>query len=227
MRKLITIMLSLMLILSMAGCSKGTATQEDYDALQTKLDTATKKSNALQTQVDTLSEENEKLKEQVASTETAKEEPVKENITNKELEKKLLEQPMYVASTEYLVQSEDLKALYPDMLNAVIKNTSGADVKNAQVAFVAWDENNFPVKIKGQYDFDDGSYVRECDFGDVNMVDGSTFGEDQGLSLSSDINNIKTIKAIVFEYTDFDGNKWENPYYRTWKSLYENKKTEK
>lgn len=55
-------------------------------------------------------------------------------------------------------------------------------------------------------------------------IDGDTFGEEKGMSLDESSNNIKTIKAIVTEYTDFEDNTWNNPYYSVWKSNYENKK---
>ena len=141
-----------------------------------------------------------------------------------ELEARLLEQPMYVSRTEYLVQDENYKALYPDLLSAVIVNNSNTNIKNAKVAFVAWDSNNFPVKIVGNYDYSGGNYVSLCDFGDVNMIPGSTFGENMGMEISDrDQKPISTFKAIVYEYIDFDGNVWSNPYFKDWKKTYENK----
>jgi cell division protein FtsB len=236
-KKLFAIVMVMMMIFGMVGCSKGGVTQEAYDSLQEEFNTSnaentelqaendklTAEKTELQTKVDTLTTENEALKAQAETTKAVEEEPVLETMTSSELEAKLLEQPMYVVSTDYLIQSEEYKSLYPDMLSAVIKNNSGSDVKNAVIAFVAWDENSFPVKIVGQFDFDEGSYVKTVDFGDVNMVDGSTYGEDMGMSLNEKCDNIKTIKAITMQYTDFDGNTWENPYYNTWVDMYEDK----
>ena len=144
-------------------------------------------------------------------------------MTSEELEKALLEEPMYVEKTDYIVQSPQYKALYPDMLQAVIKNNSGTDVKNAVVAFVAWDSNGFPVKIEGQYSLGQGSYVAKCNYPDANMVNGAIYGQDGGYSLA-ETNNIATFKAIVVSYDDFDGNTWNNPYYDTWETLYANQK---
>lgn len=213
-----------MFIIGLIGCSeKSSNSQEAYDSLQVQYKELEAKNTELQQKVDELTAENESLKAEPTATPT----PEVKNLSGNELEAKLAEQPVYVVSTDYLIQSDDYKTLYPDMLNAVIKNNSGTDVKNVIVSFVAWDKNYLPVKIIGQYDFNEGSYISECDFGDVNMVDGSTFGEDSGMSLSQDCDNIKIIKAIVKEYTDFDGNKWENPYYNDWTSAYENKKLDK
>lgn len=147
-----------------------------------------------------------------------------QSISATELEQLLLQQPMYVLRTEYIIQDDTYKALYPDMLSAVIYNNSQSNIKNAHVAFVAWDANNFPIKIVGEYDYNDGYYIQEVDFGDVNMIPGSTFGENMGMTLDhNDQKPIATFKAIVIQYTDFDGNIWDNPYYETWRNLYEDK----
>jgi len=225
-RKLIV--LTMVIIFVLSGCSsEKTVSQVDYNKLKTELDVANSKNKELETEI-------AKLKDKVSLLETEEKAHLEENtptkisveeeMTNEELEIKLKEQPVFVVSTDYLIQDDEHKALYPDMLNAVIKNNSGKEIKNAKVAFVAWDKNNLPVKIIGQFDFGGGSYIREVDFGDVNMVDGDTFGEDKGLSLDDNTDNIATIKAIVTEYTDFDGNMWSNPYYKTWKSIFENRK---
>lgn len=143
-------------------------------------------------------------------------------MTAEELENALLNEPMYVVKTKYLVQDDRYKALYPDMLQVVVKNNSGTDIKNAVVAYVAWDSNGFPVKINPK--FGRGSYVVLCDLDDVNLIDGATRGEDEGLALSSDTDNIATFKAIVVSYEDFDGNRWDNPYYDIWTEMYSDKK---
>ncbi len=138
-------------------------------------------------------------------------------------ESQLREMPMYVESTRYIVQDTKYKSLYPDMLSATVKNNSGKSIKNAVVAFVAWDNNNFPIKIYGEYDYY-GSYVKKCNYQDANMVNGSTYGGDRGMAIDySDTGTIATFKAIVVEYTDFDGNTWKNPYYDAWLGLYEDK----
>ncbi len=54
----------------------------------------------------------------------------------------------------------------------------------AVVAYVAWDENNLPVKIEGDMDFNGGSYVKEVNFDGINLVPGGTFGENSGYSIS-------------------------------------------
>lgn len=141
--------------------------------------------------------------------------PAIPEMTGAELDNALLEQPMYVEKTDYIVQDARYKVLYPDMLQAVIKNNSGTDVKNAEVAFVAWDSNGFPVKIETSHSLGKGAYVVRCTYSDVNMLDGTTYGKDSGMALDSDTDNIETFKAIVVSYDDFDGNTWKNPYFDT------------
>ena len=130
---------------------------------------------------------------------------------------------MTIIKTQYVVQDEEYKSLYPDFLNVILKNNSGTDIKDASVGFVAWDKNNFPVKIIGDIDFSDGNYFVPVKFDDVNMVNGATFGEEGGYMISKD-NNIAKFKAIVISYTDFNGNTWNNPLLDDFKNLYVDKK---
>ena len=131
------------------------------------------------------------------------------------------QQPLHVINTQYLVQSDQYKALYPDLMSATIENSGTDDIKDAVVAFVAWDANGLPVKIEGQFDFSGGRYVALVNFDAINMVPGTTFGESSGLPLDQDCDNIATFKATVVSYTRFDGSTWENPYFGLWKMMYE------
>ena len=140
-----------------------------------------------------------------------------------DFENLLSSQPVSVINTEYVVQDESFKALYPDLLIVSIKNNMDQDIKNAVVSFVAWDENNLPVKIEGQFDFSDTTYVKKVNFSDINLVAGGTFDEKSGLALSEN-SKIKTFKAIVESYETFDGTTWKNPYYDEFCTLYEGKK---
>lgn len=140
--------------------------------------------------------------------------------TPAELQALIDKQEVKVIATKYIVQDAKYKALYPDLLSATVQNNSKADIKNAVVAYVAWDKNNLPVKIIGQYDYNDGSYVKQCNFSDINLVPGKSVGGDKGMPISDDCSNIETFKAIVVSYEGFDGETWENPYYSEWLALY-------
>jgi hypothetical protein len=148
---------------------------------------------------------------------------VLETLTEAEFQELLLKQALTVVSTKYVVQDTKYKSLYPDMLQAVIENHTEADIKDAVVAFVAWDKNNLPVKIKGSMDFSDGSYIREVNYEDINLIPGATYGSKSGFSIDEDC-GISAFQAIVVSFETFDGETWENPYYDAWSNLYAGKK---
>ena len=131
---------------------------------------------------------------------------------------------LVVSEARLLVQSEEYKSLYPDVLQAILVNNTQSDIKDAVVAFVAWDENNLPVLLKGQFDYNPASYVRRASYTGINMVPGSTYGENTGMRLDESIKGIVTVKAIVVSYVTFDGETWENPEYAQFIEEYEGKK---
>ena len=140
--------------------------------------------------------------------------------TAEALQAELDAQEVRITSTDYVVQDEQYKSLYPDMLQAIIQNNSSADIKDAIVAFAAWDKNGLPVKIKGSIDFSDGAYVKQVSYSDINLVPGSSFGDSSGYSVD-EVCGIETFKAIVVSYETFEGDTWENPLYEAWCELYE------
>ncbi len=136
-----------------------------------------------------------------------------------EFEELLAQLPLFISSTQYVVQDEQYKSLYPDMLQAVLQNDTDADIKNAVVAFASWDKNGLPVKIKGSIDFSDGSYIKQVNYADINLVPGDSFGENSGFEISEDC-AIATFAAVVVSFETFGGDTWENPYYDAWRTLY-------
>ena len=117
------------------------------------------------------------------------------------------------------VQDDQYKALYPDLMIAKLMNQSGTAIKNAVVAFAAWDENNLPVLIDT---IGNGKYVVHCSMNGINLADGETM-TDAGMQVDSqqaERGEIKSFKAIVVSYEDFDGNTWRNPLYDNWVKLY-------
>jgi hypothetical protein len=144
----------------------------------------------------------------------------------KELDKLLKAEPVFIKSTKYLVQDENYKSLYPDMLQTIVQNDTKEDIKSAVIAFAAWDKNGLPVKIKGSLSLADGAYITKVDYSDINLAAGSSYGEDSGYNLEDGL-NIKTFKAIVVSYETYDGTTWENPHFKSFCSLYEGKKMKK
>lgn len=155
-----------------------------------------------------------------------KEEKVKneKELTEDELEKMIEEQPLKVISTNYIIQDEEYKALYPDMLQAIIENNSGEDIKDAVIAFAAWDENGLPLKIQWDLSFGAGQYIMEGMANDINLVDGATFGEGVGFSISDDMDQIFEFEAIVVSYETFEGETWKNELYKDFIRMYEGQK---
>jgi hypothetical protein len=147
----------------------------------------------------------------------------KTQISEPELLSQIEGQALKVIETKYTIQDNEYKSLYPDLLQAVIKNDTEHDIKNAIVAFVAWDENKLPVKIKGNIDFSDGTYVKLVNYNDINLIPGKTFGQNSGFELDEH-HKVKTFKAIVVSFESFNGTTWENPLFNEWKMLYEGQK---
>lgn len=237
MKRLIVLIIAIALTLTFVACTSESSNtispEENNSSAQSSPATSEEPKETAQT-TPVVSEEpeetaqvtpavSEEPEETPPTTPAVSEEP-EVQMSSEELEAALLEQPLYVTKTNYVVQDDRLKNLYPDALQAIVMNNSEVDIKNLYIAFVAWDKNKLPVKIVAQYDFDGGSYIVITRFKDANLVPGETFGEGRGCMLDSDTDNIAFFKAIVASYEDFDGNTWENPYYDTWVDMYEDKK---
>ncbi len=199
MKKLLCLLLALAMCVSLAAC--GESSKND-----------TEKDEGIIT--------NENVEEAPAETEKETKKIFKKELTAEELVAQLNEQELKITSTKYVVQHTEYKSLYPDMMQVILQNDTEYDIKNAVVAFAAWDENNLPVKIKGSTDFSDGSYIKQCNYADINLIPGGTFGNSAGFQVDEAC-GIKTFKAIVVSYEAFTGEKWENPLYEDWCKLYE------
>ena len=57
-------------------------------------------------------------------------------------------QPLTVTVASYADEDVVPALSSPNMLQAILRNRSGETICNVLVAFVAWDEDNRPVKIK-------------------------------------------------------------------------------
>ena len=150
-------------------------------------------------------------------------EPVVQTMEISEFESLLAQQPLAVTGTHYVVQDETYKALYPDMLQSILQNHAGADIKNAVVDFSAWDENDLPVNIQGKFDFSDGAYIKEVAYDGINLVNGGAYGEESGFSLAENL-GIQRFKAIAVSFETFEGETWDNPYFQDFCTLYEGQK---
>lgn len=143
--------------------------------------------------------------------------------SEEELNQKLSQQDIVIESTKYVVQDEEYKTLYPDALSVIIKNNTQKDIKDVVIGYVAWDENNLPVKIKGNMDFSEPEYFTKVNANDINLASGKIAGEGMGYEIDSSM-KIKIFKAIPVSYTTFEGEKWSNPYENAFREMYEGKK---
>ncbi|NBJ64195.1 hypothetical protein D5266_03205 [bacterium c-19] len=139
--------------------------------------------------------------------------------TAEALEQVINKQEVHIVKTNYIVQDTKIKILFPDTLQAVIKNNSKDKIKNVVVSFAAWDENNEPVKLKRSIDFTEGAYVREITLKNIDLASGATFAEEDGFGLNEKC-SVHTFKAIVKSYETDEGAIWENPQYNNWVNMY-------
>lgn len=140
---------------------------------------------------------------------------IEEKVNEQKIEKYRNEQEVIVESTRILSQDTPYKSLYPDMIEVIIKNNSSKTIKDYNVSILAYDSNNYPLKINTQYNFGNINYELIGKGEGANVTPNSTFGKDKGYSLNQDHGISKTI-AIVKDVTYYDGSKWENPYYTYW-----------
>lgn len=144
-----------------------------------------------------------------------------ETLKQAELDKTIKEQNIGIIESQYLVQSEDKKNLYPDMLQIVMKNNTEQTISNVHVAFAAWDKNKRPVKIRS-HTHDGIDYIDQVTYSNIDLAPGESYGKDVGYPLMQN-NNIAHFKAIIVSYETTDGNTWENPYFSDFCELYEQK----
>lgn len=74
--------------------------------------------------------------EKTKTSETKKEE---ESATTK-IEEALKKQDVYTFDAKYIEHYNDWKALYPDMLQALVNNNKNKDIHDIQYGFVVWDK---------------------------------------------------------------------------------------
>ena len=153
---------------------------------------------------------------------TEKSNQIKDKAKEQEIEKYKNEQEVTVESAKILVQDDRYKSLYPDMIEVVIKNNSNKTIKDYNVAVLAYDNNNYPLKIKPQFNYNGGGFEFTGQADNVNVVAGATGGKNYGWKLDS-AHGISKVIAIVKDVTYYDGTTWDNPYYTYWIEKYKEK----
>lgn len=127
-----------------------------------------------------------------------------------------------VESTSILSQNTQWKSLYPDMLQATIKNKSDKTIKSYKIGFLGYDANGYPLKIKGQFSFTNLDYEYIGTSEDANVLSGQVYGEGKGWALDESHGLSKVISCI--KTVDFyDGTTWNNPLYNSWLAQHKEK----
>ena len=137
-----------------------------------------------------------------------------------EFDELLSAQPVVITQSELLVQTGNFadKRFYPDMLTATVQNRTDKTITYLQIAFVAWDKDGKPVKIKAVDD--KSSYeLKEVTYKKLTLESGRYYGKDVGIKLAQN-HNIHTFKAIVTTFKTADGKVWQNPYYEAFKNAF-------
>jgi hypothetical protein len=135
------------------------------------------------------------------------------------IQKAKSEQLVVVESANIIVQDSTYKALYPDMIQVIVKNNSDKTIKNMKVGSLGFDSNGYPVKIKTEFRISDGDYEFVGNAEDVNILPGQVFGRDNGWKLDEN-HGISKVLSCVKTVTYYDGTTWDNPYYQYWLNEY-------
>jgi hypothetical protein len=139
----------------------------------------------------------------------------------KKIEDLKANQKVAVESASIKEQSSEYKALYPDMMEVIVRNKTDKTIKNMKTSCLGFDKNGYPLKIKGWVSFVE-SYEFNGKSEDCNIVAGETFGKGKGYQLDPN-HGISKILACVSEVEFYDGTNWSNPYYKYWLEEYKEK----
>lgn len=131
-------------------------------------------------------------------------------------------QEVSVLSANVVSQSDNYKALYPDMLQSIIKNNTNKTIKNIKIGWLGFDSNNLPLKIQYQNNFGNANYEFTGIANDVNILSQQTYGDKKGWDLEEN-HGLAKVLACVKHVDYYDGSTWDNPYYQYWIDKYNDK----
>lgn len=147
-------------------------------------------------------------------------------MTVEELEEKIGGQPVRVVEAEVTSGSDERFDLSSstDIIIPKIINESDKPVKDINIYFMGWDDNNLPVVLKSRLSAYKSGYVSNLILEGVNLPVGETSNPDDAdvfqLIPVDETCGIHNAKAIVAVYSTFDGEIWKNPYIQNWVDLY-------
>lgn len=142
-------------------------------------------------------------------------------VTAEELDALLSVQDLVVTDIE-IGKWEDGEGTGP-LLMPVLKNNGDKVVTDMTVAIAVWNAEGTSVYVTYSDGDQASSNVSTVNYSDCNFAPGETFGDDTGLGVKTDKEQLKILEAIPLRWTYEDGHQVENPYYNQWLELYENK----
>lgn len=150
---------------------------------------------------------------------------IKEKVKEQQIQEYKNNQEVTVESARIYVQHPNYKSLYPDSIEVIIKNNTNKTIKNYSISILAYDSNNYPLKVQTQYNFGRATYEFIGLAENANIIAGATGGKDYGWALEEE-HKISKLLALVKEVEYYDGSKWENPYYEYWLEQHKEKPLE-
>ncbi len=136
-----------------------------------------------------------------------------QKMTLKDFDELLSRQPVVIVDSQLINQTGNKanKRFYPDLLTCTVQNRTNKTITEMQVAFVGWDKDGNPAKIKSAKD-KKGYDIKLLKYSDITVESGRYYGKGMGIELEPN-HNITRFKAIVVRFKTDDGKTWENPYY--------------
>ena len=141
------------------------------------------------------------------------------SISFSEFYENIKNQPVYVSDSDLIYFEDPDTQEIQNSFNYILTNNTNSTIKNAVVAFIAWDYNKKPVTIKVPGE-EEASVIEVKE--EYNIAPGKNTGEDFIVDYEGD--DIGFYEAIVVSYETVDGKTWTNPYYDTFKNGFLDKK---
>lgn len=111
--------------------------------------------------------------------------------------------------------NSNMKSVYPDQLQIKVTNHFEKSIKNFNVCFIGYDNNNNPIKISS-YLSDNEEFEFLGTGQNVNIPNGGTWGDGtMGWNIGSN-DNLERVEANIKEIEFEDGTIWSNPLYDLW-----------
>lgn len=89
-----------------------------------------------------------------------------------------------------------------------VDNLSDSTIKDIEIAFMAWDENQLPVIVSEEFDYYSDTYCMEGVSNAINLLPKGS--ETVSIDVVSSMEQIHYILPFIISYTTYDGSEWKN-----------------